>query len=84
MAFQYLAGWQKRSTNRCGTRISVEETSVAIHPGQAGRSVDIPATLERLTAQMQPCAMGSSRWLSPKRNRRSLIWRRRPNWRGGS
>jgi vancomycin resistance protein YoaR len=33
--------------------ISVDGTNVIINPGQAGRSVDIPVTLERLTAQMQ-------------------------------
>ncbi|NPV76502.1 MAG: hypothetical protein HPY59_09005 [Anaerolineae bacterium] len=54
MAFQYLTRLAEEVNQPLvEPSISVEGTSVAIHPGQVGRSVDIPATLERLTAQMQ-------------------------------
>jgi len=54
MAYQYLARLAEEVNQPLvDPSISIEGTSVIIHPGQTGRSVDIPATLERLTAQMQ-------------------------------
>ncbi|MCC6147849.1 MAG: VanW family protein [Anaerolineaceae bacterium] len=54
MAFKYLAALAAEVNQPLiEPSISIENASVAIHAGQPGRTVDIPATLEILTAQMQ-------------------------------